>query len=248
MAERLALTGRELLATQSEALDRFFGNEALPEPRKEHFEFIERTQEMGFSFKLFLEPNRIFTQDADFPGWLIRPNPYFWSLIKSGRLSSDAARLSLGWVALETVQKPPYDGGQQLYYDGIDPLGPVLEDLRKKGKIKIPDWCKHVPSISRFGISPLEIEGTILNSAAELMRARKVEQSPYMLFNFVGNLAYPEWGQTNTSEWFADKTGDGFRLLGGLSNRGGLACVVDWDPGLHNGHVGFRLLVRFPSQ
>src|SRR3989344_3439026 len=101
IAERTAVAKDKLLVEQRDVFEHFRGKEVFPEPPKALLEFIERTSEQGFTFEPYLEPDLRFTQDAEFPGWRVRPNPYFWDLIKSGRLSPDAARLSLGWAAME---------------------------------------------------------------------------------------------------------------------------------------------------
>lgn len=125
-----------------------------------------------------------------------------------------------------------------------------MERLRQEGKIGVPDWCKHIPSISRFGVSYDEIEKFVVPSFAEIAKIQKEAAGvpPYMSWNYIGNLAHPEWGETNTWEWFADKFGGGYRLLGGISGHGGLAYVAhDWSD-LHLDHLGFRLRVAFPSK
>ena len=254
MPERIVVAQEKLLVEQRDVVERFRGKEVFPEPPKALLEFVERTAEQSFTFEPYLEPDLMFSQDADYPGWRVRPNLYFWDLIKSGRLSPDAARLSLGWVAMEAIRRPPYDGGMQMYEN--DPLAPKLEQLRNDGKIAVPYWCKHMLSTSRFGISAEEIDNHIVPVFARLsqiedqIKVGKIKAGipPYMAFNYRGNTAHPEWGETNTSEWFADETRDGYRLFGGSSDRGGLANVDDGDPGGHDDDIGFRLQVVFSSE
>ena len=254
MPERIVVAQEKLLVEQRDVVERFRGKEVFPEPPKALLEFVERTAEQVFIYELYLEPNALFTQTSDYPGWRVRPNPYFWDLIKSGRLSPDAARLSLGWVAMEAIRRPPYDGGMQMYEN--DPLAPKLEQLRNDGKIAVPYWCKHIPLTSRFGISAREIDNHIVPVFAQLSQIEeqikagtiKAGIPPYMAFNFRGNTAHPEFGETDTAEWFADETRDGRRLSGGDSGSGGLACLDDWIPGYHDGDIGFRLQVVFSSE
>ena len=152
------------------------------------------------------------------------------------------------WAAMEAVQKPPYDGGRQLYEN--DPLASMLEGLRERGNIEVSEWCRRIPAVSRFGVSPLELERHVYPLFA---RNAGVDQSQvgnsYVAFLYRGNTAHPEWGKTNTAEWFTkDKLRDGRRLLGGRSDFGGHGDVGDWYVGDHHGDVGFRLRVVFPSQ
>src|SRR3990167_936143 len=117
MAERAAvrLNPRELSANQTHNLEEFFGRETTPEPPKELLEFVERTNVKGFTFEPYLEPGRQFPQDAEYPGWRVKPQPWFYEQIRQNNISPDAARLPLGWAAMETIVRPDYDGGRQLY-------------------------------------------------------------------------------------------------------------------------------------
>ena len=250
MTERAAVTlnPSELLAGQTHNLEKFFGQEALPEPPKELLEFIERTSEKGFTFEPYLEPGRQFPQDAQYPGWRVKPQQWFYDQIRQGNISPDAARLPLGWAAMETIIRPNYDGGKQLYEN--DALAPILEDLRKRGRIAVPDWCKHIPSISRFGVSQKEISGFVASRFVDeigKVHAQNVDATTYMAFNYLGNIAHPEFGEANTWERFSDKFGGDGRLIGGYSGHGGLARVCYDSSGGHVGRVGFRLRVVFPS-
>lgn len=248
MLERLTQTDQELLAAQVAAIEHFRGKEVFPEPPKALLEFIERTTEQGFTFEPYLEPDLTFSQDAQYPGLQVRPNPYFYDLIKRGLLPTDAVRLpGPMWAAMEAIQKPPYDGGKQLYEN--DPLAPILENLRKKRNIETPDWCRHIPAISRFGVSALELERYLhpLFAQNAIVEDWQVGNS-YVAFLYRGNSAHPEWGETNTAEWFPkDKLGGGRRLIGGDSDDGGLGHVGDWLAGNRDDYVGFRLRVVFPS-
>lgn len=242
-----------LMADQTRVLENFFGHEAMPKPPKTLVEFVERTTELGFTFEPYFEPHVVFTKDSSYPGLVVRPNPWLFALIKTGEISLDAASLSGQWAAMEGFQKPEYDYGKQLYEN--DPLAPELEMLRKNGKIVVPDPCRHIPSISRFGTSPDEIASLIvpvfaeLSQIEELIKAGKIKAgvSPYAAWFYRGNNAHPEWGQTNTWEWLADHLGTGRRLIGGHRDYGGLARIsYAW----HNGHgdgIGFRLRVVFSS-
>ncbi len=240
-------TGQELLTAQVDAIGRFRGREVFPEPPSALSEFIERTSEMGFTFEPYLEPDIILNEGAGYPGWHKRPSAYFYDLIRRGQLSPDAARLSLQWAAMETIVRPSYDGGLQLHEN--DALAPHLEDLRRQGQIEVPDWVKHVPSISRFGVSPREVSGPVAARVAEIGKVdvRNVDAPAYAAFNYIGNVAHPEFGEANTWEIFADTLRDGRRLLGGRSDRGGLSYVDGWAVGNPYDSVAFRLRVGFPS-
>lgn len=250
MVERLAQTGQELLAAQVDVVDRFRGREVFPEPPKDLLEFIEITTEQGYTFEPYLETNLDFSEGANYPGLLHKPNSHFYDLIRRGLLPLDAARLSGPvWAAMEGLQKPKYNGGLQLY-DENDPLGPDLEKLRKGGQIEIPDHCKHVPAPSRYGISALELVRYIQPLFAQKSHIDKGQVgNRYAAFLYRGHTSHPEWGETDTAELFTqDVLRDGSRLIGGRRALGGLSDVDGWDAGYHGDGVAFRFRVVFPPE
>ena len=255
MAER-ALTlpsPEQLVIDQTQVLESFFGHEALPKPPESLLEFIERTKELGFSFELYFEPKVTFTDDSNYPGLVVKPHPWLFEQIGKGNVEPDSASLSGQWAAMEGLQKPEYDDGKQLYEN--DPLAPVLEQLRIDGKIPVPDWCRHIPTISRFGISPEEIDKYVVPAFSELSGADKqitagelvAGLSPWAAWFYRGNTIHPEWGQTNTWEWFANNFGTAHRLIGGRRDDGGLAGVhYRWRDRRRDG-IGFRFRVASSS-
>jgi len=211
-------------------------------------EFVERTAEMGFTFEPYLEPGITLSKDAQYPGWHTRPSSYFYDLIRRGQLPPEAMQLSLQWAAMEIIVRPPYNRGLQLHEN--DALAPHLEDLRRQGQIKVPNYVKLVPSVSRFAVSPQEVSGPVAERVAEIGKvdARNVDAPTYAAFNYFGNVAHPEFGEANTWEIFADNLRGGHRLIGGDSDCGGLSYVYDWDAGYRHGRVAFRLRVGFPPE
>jgi hypothetical protein len=128
-----------------------------------------------------------------------------------------------------------------------DILAPVLEDLRKR-KIVTDFEVKG----SRFRISWDELQKPEVKEAI----AAAMDVSPESLrlpraieWNFLGNAYHPEWGETNTWEWFDDsyQKGQG-RLYGGYSEFGGLSNVYWDDPGVRRVDLGFRLQVVFSRE
>ena len=252
--ERLVETGPQLHAAQVDVVNRFRGKEVFPEPPKALLEFVERTTEQGFTFEPYLEPTLHFTPNSKYPGQVAELSPWLIEQINRGKVLQDALTLSLQWAAMEGFQKPEYDGGKQLYEN--DTLAPMLEELRKRGRIEVPDWCTHVPSISRFGTSPDEIDNYIVPQFIEDTPIKdlvnkgqaKAGVPPFASLFYRGNTAHPEWGETNTWEWLANSFGDGGRLIGGYRDRGGLAGVdYRWRDD-HFGNVAFRLRVAFSSK
>lgn len=164
---------------------------------------------------------------------------------KPPNISPDAVNLPGKWVLVDNTQKPDYDQGNQMYPN--DPFKPIIEQLAAENKI--------TPSTpgSRFNISfnerqehfdPALTRVLDLEEAVKKGKAR-VTVATEAMFNALGNMFHPEWGQTSTYEWLEDKFGGGSRLVGGLSGLGGLSFVnLKWA-GPHDGHLGFRPLVVF---
>ena len=239
-------SSEHLVIAEKQALSAFFGKDiAVSEPPQELFQTLEQMSKLGITgFEPHFLPQVSLTEKDKFPGWKVRPESWFWKQIKDGKISADSATLQAGWYLVDGRQKPNYDNGQQRYEN--DYLEPIMADLRKTGKIQ---KYSSVPDISRFGASPDKIEGIILPEVVRITGA-KGETSPkrYIELNIWGNMFHPKWGQTNTSEWFADNFGDSYRLVGGHSDYGGLAHVYGpWSDDRHD-HIAFSPVVRFPSK
>jgi len=222
--------------------------EDIPKPPTELLKFQERNKDLGFTFEPFYWPEVVLEEDSDWPGAGIRPEGWYWQQIRNRNLPKNFATLFAGWYAMESIQKPDYVGGRQLYSN--DALGLYLENLRNQGKIAVPELYRHVPPISRFAVSWDEIHSPVISEVSKLFDVdRSRMKIPRMIeLNVRGNMAHREWGQTNTLEWFEDKFEDAHRLYGGNANNGGLAHVLDSWSDYRNDHLGFRLLVSFPQQ
>lgn len=208
-------------------------------------ELQERLSQEGFSFEPIHYPRKRLTRDSSFWRGKVAPEDGYWKMIKEGRVAKGAANLSGIWALIESVQKPNYNDGRQIYYDGNDPLGEVLTAWRKDGRIEVPFWTRDIPSNSRFAVSADEIDALVIPEFARRIdiNAGQTGLPRAIEFNVAGNLNHPEWGQTNTAEWFADKFDSSDRLVGGYSDDGGLAYVDASESGHHNGYLGFRLQV-----
>lgn len=203
-------------------------------------------KEKLFKAEHFCLPGRQLSKGSQYPGLIVPLPPWFYRQIIEGRIAKDADCLPPKWIILDVSRRPDYDGGKQMYQDS-EGLGDILADLRGQGKVEVPDCYRRVLRNSRFAVSADEIDGKggfVANAVASVLSLQAGEQvttSPYVVFNYIGNLAYPEFGQANTLEWFADEFWHGYRLAGGL------ACVGSWRSGFPDDYVGFRLQISFPS-
>ena len=244
---------REIIEREAEKLREFFGYDVeIPSiPDEITPERYEKWKEAGF--ELHYLPNEELTEERDLPGWKKKPGTRYtpdrgWGIeffdeVKNGNLPKDSLKLPAAWVLTDAREKPQYQDGKQAYKEDV--LGPVLEDLRKRNIItdfKVKN--------SRFNISWDELNKPEVKQA--IAEAMDVPEESLRLpraieWNFIGNAYHPEWGETNTWEWFDDPYLRGRRRLsGGRSGPGGLSRVR-WDgPGDRSGSLGFRLQVVFP--
>jgi len=187
-------------------------------------------------------------QNSNFPGWTVKPEEWYWQKINEGKVAKDAATLEGVWVVIDGSQKPQYKDGKQMYEN--DPFAKLLTQLREKGKIQVPDWCRDIPKDSRFGVSHDELRNSVNPAIANLLgvQPEQVRLPKAIEFNVLGNLYHHEWGKTTSWEWFQDKFEDAYRLIGGHSDFGGLAYVNFYASDYHGDRIGFRPLVAFPPK
>lgn len=248
-----ALEARKLALSQMRSIAEFFGV-STPLPSDRLFEVAEEIKQRRlFKAEPFYLPRRSLRVPSTIPGLKVPPPGSFYRKIREGILARKTVMLPGQWMLLDVSRRPDYNSGHQMYSDS-EGLEEVLADLRNQGKIKVPDY-RRVPRNSHFVVSADEIdggnEGYVSKAVASILRLRPGEQvtTPrYVVFNYIGNLAHPEFGQTSTREWFADefiREGQYLRLCGGHVN-GGLADVVERSPDGHHDNIGFRLQVSFP--
>lgn len=211
-------------------------------------EIWRRAAELGFTeLRAHILPGFEFTKDTIYPPGWVPLEPWYFNQIGHG-LDEDAAILKPATVLFDATSKPDYDDGRQLYPN--DQFGPLMQALREKGKIEIPEDYKHVPATSRFAATPREREDSFDPALAQIL---KVDQNWVRVptaaeNNFLANLHYPYIGKTNTSEWYFDHFAGGRRLFGGYSGHGGLAFVRGPWLGFRSDYVAFRPLVVIPSK
>jgi len=237
-------------AQEQERLSRFFDRKVtVPTPPQELSIAMLKAKEIEWAqAEPHFLPKMELKQNSDVSEWTIRPENWYWQKIREGKVAKDAATLEGIWVIVDGSQKLQYKDGKQMYEN--DPFAKVLTQLREAKKIQVPDWCKSIPKDSRFGISNDELQTHVNPAIADFLgvQPEQVRLPKAIEFNILGNLAHPEWGKTNTWEWFQDKFRDGCRLIGGDSDYGGLADVNFRVSDGRDGHIGFRPLVAFPPK
>jgi len=194
---------------------------------------------------LMLEPHFLpkvaMPQNANFRGWKIKPEDWFWREIAKGKIFRQVnnklvpvtkVRLEGITVLIDIRLKPKYDAGKQMYKND-NLLGPIIEDLRRAKKIAEYEYGLQS---SRFGISADEWEIYIKPVLAQklgldesqLRLEREIEAN--VIPQIYLYMPRKDDGKTNTWEWREEYFEDrGRRLSGGHSQNGGLADVF-YDP------------------
>lgn len=250
--EGLVLPSADQLVTSASAeLKTAFRKDfEVPQPPEELFETLKNFAERGirgFDETYYLPGLQLKKDDPFWRGrGRVKPSDYFWRQIENGNFPQEAAIFEEGWYIGDRREKPMYANGQQRYGED-DYMEPLMEYLRGASKIQ---KYSTVPDGSRFGASLQEIEGVILPTFAKMSEASgTVRNRRYIEFNVRGNMTHPEYGETDTSEWFGDPVFQGaLRLMGGGSDAGGLAVVTGDHADDRNDDIGFSPVVAFPSK
>lgn len=177
---------------------------------------------------------------------------YGW--IREKSVDADADTLPGQWIIWDATKRPRYNEGRQMYPD-TKRFKQLLASLREiEDGIEVPRAYAYVPKESRFAISHDEIDGNRNLVAGKIAKILALQEGEVIstptsaVFNYIGNLAHPELGKVDTSEWFRNSFGHGGRLVGGHSLFGGLSDVDRWRSDDRAGGIGFRLQVSFPFQ
>ena len=199
-------------------------------------------------------PEVTMPQDANFRGWKIKPENWFWQKIAEGKILRQVGndlvaikevRLEGITVLIDTRLKPEYNGGKQMYKND-NLLGPTIERLRKAGEIAKYEYG---PQSSRFGVSADEWENCIKPALAQKLglNSNQLRLEHTIEANIIPQL-YPymprkDDGNINTWVWYEEYFGArGLRLVGGYSGYGGLASVYCFSSGFHWDFESFRPL------
>lgn len=278
--ERLVLPSPEqLVAYAREGVIRKFGRDfEIPTPPDALYEDIERftslerpirkiriSYQPAFRFdpQAELDPSH----DPTLPIWQegkgVNLDSRYWEWMRDGRLPVEPWRE--GWVVSMGGTKPQYeDGGRQHYEDDAFMEQDIMIALRNRTDAEGLGKNEYGSDYSRARVSPDDIEGKIIPYFVKLTGARGIIEMPTALeANIELNDEDPRSGETNTSEWRADKLLIGkmvnskfvedtsrqpHRLDGGNSVDGGLAYVDDWLSDRRSGVIAFRLRGRYSSQ
>ena len=201
-------------------------------------------------------PKALMTSDANFPGWKVKPEKWFYNQLTAGKLfrlqpngdlivSNPALSLERITVLIDTRCKPAYSNGVQMY-ENDNLLGVIIKQLREQGKI---EKYSSGTQDSRFGVSSNEWQEQVKPSVAQKLglnihqvRLERVIESN-VIPQLYSDMPRKDDGTTSTSVWYEEfLEGRGRRLYGGHSGDGGLARVSYNDSRDHWGDYAVRFL------
>lgn len=249
-AEFSNLREKILVYSEKSKWQEFLGESVqIPSPPRMLFEVIDNLQNKRITvFDAFYFSKTYMKKDARCPGWKTRPQKWYWSMQENLTTPTSDSEENY-WGLFDRTAKPDYKKGKQMYAD--DPFGLLLSQLRKEGKIKIPEFCKHIPENSRFGLSAEELKQSVypeitkflgLTKNQVVIRSAKVEE-----FSLLGNRSYQYLGKTYCMEWFADQFAHQFSLFGGSSGYGSFSDVHCLKSNYRHDSIGWRPVITFTS-
>jgi hypothetical protein len=235
---------QELAASEGAKLTEFFGRaiDVPPPPAEVTPERAAELKRLGFEIHFL--PAIELKADVDFPGWLRKPDGWFYRQIEAGALKPDAATLPGAWIAIDARRRPDYAEDQQMYED--DPLAPALAKLREHGAIET-EFSK-VPDGSRFGVSAQELAQPEVRAAlaGALGATPETFRLPRSIeLNVLGNLHHLEWSEADGWEWLGDRWKKDGQLMGGRAETDDTTVAGGTEAKNRSGRVGFRPMLRF---
>lgn len=208
--------------------------------------------------RLGLEPHFLpkisMMSGDDYPGWKVKPEEWFYKKQVKGKLFLDSGgclekvltvELKGITILIDTRLKPAYQDGKQMW-EGDNLFGLLIANLRKEQKIAKYEYG---PQSSRFGVSANEWQEYVRPALASKLglEPQQLRLEYAVEANVIPQL-YPHMprkddGKTNTWVWYEEYfEGRGDRLIGGISDDGGLADVGWDDAGNHWSNGSFRPL------
>lgn len=242
------LVPHDLMRKELKAWETFLGRELgsflkIPEPPKELIDVFGRIKALDItSFEPHYLIPMTFMRHDTYPGWKVKPDDTFWSMINAQEINLDSSLLYGRWILIDTIQKPSYVDTKQMYEN--DPLKYFLAKLRRERKMH---QHKSFPEGSRFGLSWDTLHSDVFPELAKLLADsnNRVRLPRAIEFNIIGNMHHPEWGETSSLETFEDRYKQNECLCGGRTNWGGLANIYINSSDSWSGMRGFRPMLEF---
>lgn len=256
--KRKALLKRDLLPEQITSFE-------LMPPKVS--ETLQRVRELGFKdFDCYHIPPDIMFSHGFKPH---TPDQVYYATgfrIVDINFSKDAHKHTDTFILFDRRQRMDFEDVLEGKTDENDPLGPLLERLRKEKKID-PDLetSVPVPGASRCGASVEEVYGVVFPEMRKIFGLENVEKREVKMrmptlaeFIIFGKYVYPYLNQATTWEWVEHKLSgsesdlipDHFLIAGSSAyNKGDRLNFVSSRPiDRHSDNVAFRPVIVFSSK
>lgn len=237
----------------------FFGQEfdlTLMRETIERYGYAKIAEWQKLGLEVHFLPSTVLMRNTSFDGWKIQPESWYWDQARNGNLyhrQDDGTLVKASGdllpgrvVLIDTRKKPNYDDGKQMFAKDRDFMGRVIDRLRKDGKLA---RYQYGPQTSRFGISSIEWEDHLKAAVAERLGLEPAQVRLEMAIeaNIIPQLytkmPRKDDGTTSTWCWYEEFfESASYRLRGGCSGYGGLACVYYDGSGGHWRSCAFRPL------
>ncbi len=238
---KVVKTALDTLISKTAKLLSRFGKRIKVDPLPEWFTEENLARAAKFNLKPVFLPDEEISEDRNLKNW-VKPEKWFYQKREEGKIGKDSDMLKRGWYLADFTPSVDYDNGIQVYPN--DPLAPIIERLRKGGKVGKRDAT---PMGSRFSIIPQNEWPLVFTELAKEigLNPKQIQLERAIEFNAIGNLYDSTRGKFNSWEWFSDLFEVSRRLSGGDRDDGGLADVVYYSSGYRYDDVAGRPLVSF---
>ncbi|MFA4845310.1 MAG: hypothetical protein WC654_02000 [Patescibacteria group bacterium] len=223
-----------LIQTETDTIRQFFQLESFAVPPLPTWINDERIQFWNdLSFHLHYLPAIALTQDLALPLWGDRPGHFFYEAIEQGKLEPDASLLPGKWILIDARDKPekqrPWISASDVWI--LEKLGLHPKTFFKKKTAQLFEHEYLTETLaqrgygSRFCLSVKDVDDlkpSIQNTLK--LDIQKIRLPHFIEYNYLGNAFYPQWGTTQTWEWFEDMYDHGQHLAGGSGSLGAIGC------------------------
>jgi len=231
----------DLIRQTSKFLFKRFGKRIKVDSLPTEFTLENLEKWAKYNLKPVFLPGEEILENRPFKKW-VKPEKWFYEKLREGKIAKDSAVLKRGWYLADFTLSVDYNNGIQAYPN--DPLAPIIERLRREGKVGKYD---KTPLGSRFSIIPKDEWPLVLAELAKEFgfKPEQIRLERAVEFNAIGNLYDYNRGKFSTWEWFSDPFEVSSRLHGGSRDGGGLALVSSYWFDFRDGGVAGRPLVSF---
>ncbi len=185
-------------------------------------------------FFLHYIPEMFFTEDLSLPSFYKKPGKLFYNKIKKGELEKNSQKLFSKWILVDVRRRPQksvfwINSNTDFLFKrmGID----LKKHLKKQSKqIHEKEYLREVLKEKGFGsrfclnVEEIrELDSSILKFLQ--LEDKKVRFPFYLEYNYLVNMIYGEWKESDVWEWLEDKLVDGNHLAIGRD-----VSSFGWDP------------------